>query len=114
MTAHDSLSHAQFPGCEWRDKLDMGGQQLLSAWEKDPRAVGASQRAAFRRLVAPEVHDTVFRGDETVDGPYGIMPLDRHEARYLAMAETGQTVHMPTHSSASLRPGIAGGFRHNL
>lgn len=117
MTAADNLSDRQFPGVAWRQALPAEHEAMLARWQDHPAKVGqGADRAAFRKVIstAPQTDQPVYRGDEVLDGPYGIAPLDKTAEDFRAKAERGDTVRFARHSSVSTRPEIAGGFGHTL
>lgn len=113
--SHDARS-GQFPGGEWRRSLPAESDAILRRWEKDPRAVGSPDRAAFRTIMrtAPAAEGSVYRGQETKSGTNWIMPLDRQEEYFRSMIGTGRTLRLSRHTSASSLPEVAAGFGHTV
>ena len=112
-------SHArpgQFPGGDWRQKLPAESDAILRRWEKDPRAVGSSDRAAFRGIVrsAPPAEGSVYRGEETMSGAHWIMPLAQQEEHFRSMIGTERTIRIRRYTSASSLPEVAAGFGHTV
>jgi hypothetical protein len=112
MPAGQPAKPGRFPGGDWRQSLPAESDAILRRWEKDPRAVGSSARAAFRAIVgsAPAAEGSVYRGQETRSGAYWIMPLARQVEHFRSMIGTGRTIRFARYTSTSSRPEVAAGF----